>query len=102
MISCPPYSYFEEQNYDDRLTQETPSVPPADLMTLLRLSADLPLNGEVTPIMAFYMIRNHERAGELTMADLEQIKGELTGKIRCHGWGFPFRERAISTGLADA
>lgn len=57
-----------------------------DLMKLLDLSERLPLDGEITPIMALKIIRLHERYLELTLGDFEILKEDLKAKVRCYGY----------------
>ena len=92
MASCPPISQFEHQyqqssSYPQSSTQpgETTRLGSPELANLLDLSKTLQLDGEVTPVMAWSMILAHPRLLELRVEDFEIIKGDLSGKARCHG-----------------
>ena len=85
MMTCPPPSHVEKHP-DAPYPHQMPAVPNSDLMRLLSLSKDLPLEGEITPVIALHKIRSHPRFSELTLADFEAIKGELQTKTRCYGW----------------
>jgi hypothetical protein len=54
-------------------------------MKLLDLSARLPLDGEITPIMAWAMILRDENFRALNADELAALKGELLPKVRCYG-----------------
>lgn len=56
------------------------------LKNLLTLSLNLPLEGEITPIMAWVIIATHERFQELTLADFEMLGDDLNRVTRCYGW----------------
>ena len=64
---------------------QMPDVAVPDLMKLLDLSNRLPLDGEITPIMAWVMVLRDERVGELSGEDIGGIKEELLAKVRCYG-----------------
>jgi len=76
-------------------------------MKLLDLSQRLPLDGEITPIMAWTMIRGDARFGKLGKGDFEALKEALKPKVRCYGYVMLFHVRVllqsranISVGLA--
>jgi hypothetical protein len=56
-----------------------------DLMKLLDLSNRLPLDGEITPIMAWAKIIQDASFQSLTKDEIEVIKTELLAKVRCYG-----------------
>lgn len=56
-----------------------------NLRNLLDLSLKLPLEGEITPIMAWVLIASNERFHELTRADFTALGIELKRKTRCYG-----------------
>ena len=85
MATCPPESHILN-NPDDPYPCQMPDVTMPDLMRLLDLSNRLPLDGEITPIMAWAMVLREPRFGELTREDVEALKGDLTGKVRCYGY----------------
>jgi hypothetical protein len=62
-----------------------PDVKMPDLMKLLDLSNRLPLDGEITPIMAWAKILQDERFLELSKEDIEMVKVDLLAKVRCYG-----------------
>ena len=62
-----------------------PEIGMPDLVKLLDLSNRLPLDGEITPIMAWAGIHSHPRRDELTREDFEDLKQDLVAKVRCYG-----------------
>ena len=84
MATCPPVSYVEAHP-DEIYPNKMPDLCTGDLMKLLDLSNRLPLDGEITPIMAWVDIRSHPRFWELTVADFDALKEDLKAKIRCYG-----------------
>lgn len=56
-----------------------------DLNTLLDLSQNLNLHGEVTPVMAWGMVMAHPRFYEMHATDFQRVANELVGKVRCYG-----------------
>lgn len=84
MATCPPESHIAN-NPDDKYPHQMPDVAMPDLLKLLDLSNRLPLDGEITPIMAWAMILQDQRFKELTAVDVSSIKGELLAKVRCYG-----------------
>lgn len=67
-------------NVEDR------NILRANLKNLLDLSLKLPLEGEITPIMAWMIITTHERFNELTLADFDLLGDDLRRVTRCYGW----------------
>lgn len=84
MASAPPDSHIAN-NPGETYPHQMPDIAMPDLMKLLDLSNRLPLDGEITPIMAWVMVLKEPRLAELRKADFEGIKGELLGKVRCYG-----------------
>ena len=84
MVSCPPPSYIAT-NPTSPYEPTKPDLPNSDLMKLLSLSRNLPLDGEFTPVEALTYIRGHERYNELTIPDFEVLIENLRDKSRCHG-----------------
>lgn len=87
MATCPPQSYVdahpeEKSGYPHKM----PDLGMPDLMKLLDLSQRLPLDGEITPIMAWALVRGDERFGELGVQDFEGLKEDLKAKVRCYGY----------------
>lgn len=54
-------------------------------MKLLDLSAQLPLEGELTPVMAWMLLLQDSRVSQMTAHDFELVKADLAGKVRCYG-----------------
>lgn len=71
-------------NVDDR------AILMENLKSLLELSLKLPLEGEITPIMAWVIIATHDRFTELTLADFEVLGDDLKRVTRCYGWAPDF------------
>lgn len=84
MASCPPFSHID-RHPTEPYPHKVPDLPSADLFKLLNLSASLPLDGELTPVMALNMIRTHERYNELMDADFTALMVDLETKTRCYG-----------------
>jgi hypothetical protein len=85
MASCPPASHIMHkpgEAYGHRM----PDMKTPDLIKLLDLSAQLPLEGELTPVMAWMMLLRNSRVGEMTAHDFELVKADLAGKVRCYGY----------------
>ena len=85
MISCPPHSHIENHP-DVPYPHKAMDLPGSELMKLFQLSQTLPLEGEITPIIALNMIWNHPRFNEMTAEDLNNIREELRLKTRCYGY----------------
>lgn len=84
MATAPPESHIAS-NPQENYPHQMPDIAMPDLMKLLDLSNRLPLDGEITPIMAWAMILQDPRFAELTKGDVELIKGDLLAKVRCYG-----------------
>lgn len=89
MATCPPQSHIDEHP-DETYPNKMPELGTPDLLKLLDLSQRLPLDGEITPIMAWALIRGSERFGELRKDDFDGLKEDLKGKVRCYGYVLPF------------
>ena len=88
MFSCPPDRHYHE-NPNDEHYHELPDISNPELMKLLALSYDLPLNGEMAPVQALQIIRTHERARELTLQDFQSLTARLFKYMNCYGWVAP-------------
>ena len=88
MTTCPPQSHLIERP-DVEYPHQAPDMQAGDLLKLLDLSNRLPLDGEVTPVMAWAAILKHEDCGYLHAPDFAYIKNELLGKVRCYGYVLP-------------
>lgn len=84
MASAPPESHIAN-NPQEQYPHQMPDIQMPDLMKLLDLSSRLPLDGEITPIMAWVMVLQDQRFPELTKEDIALIKGDLHAKVRCYG-----------------
>jgi hypothetical protein len=84
MATCPPGSHIANHP-EEKYPHKMPEIGMPDLLKLLDLSNRLPLDGEITPIMAWAGIRNHPRSRELSKEDFEALRDELLAKIRCYG-----------------
>ena len=84
MASCPPEHHIAT-NPQESYPHQMPDIAMPDLMKLLDLSNRLPLDGEITPIMAWAMILQDQRLGELSKSDFEGMKANLLAKVRCYG-----------------
>jgi len=100
MATCPPQSHINDHP-EEKYPHKMPDIGPADLVRLLDLSNRLPLDGEITPIMAWASIRQHPRAQELTPKDFATMKEELKGKIRCYGFGAVLEEFEVRDALQN-
>lgn len=81
MATCPPHSHLIERP-DVKYPQKLES---GDLLRLLDLSNRLPLDGEITPVMAWSKLYQHEYFGYMSISDVEAVRDELLGKVRCYG-----------------
>ncbi|MBE7180287.1 MAG: hypothetical protein INR71_03600 [Terriglobus roseus] len=85
MATCPPESHIANHP-DEPYPHKVPDMGMTDLVKLLDLSNRLPLDGEITPVMAWASIYSHPRRDELTQADFEAMKVDLLAKVRCYGY----------------
>jgi hypothetical protein len=85
MATAPPEAHIVNCP-EEKYPHQMPDVKMPDLMKLLDLSNRLPLDGEITPIMAWAKIIQNENFGELLAEDIGLIKGELLAKVRCYGY----------------
>lgn len=99
MATAPPDSHIATCP-QDKYPHQMPDIATPDLMKLLDLSARLPLDGEITPIMAWAMILQDERFRELSKENIMLIKEELVAKVRCYGFGAVLEEFEVHDALA--
>lgn len=87
MCTAPPNSHIMNKPGEQYPFQMPPDMSSQSLAKLLDLSNRLPLDhqSEITPIMAWTALFKHERLNEMTAQDIEQIKAELSTKVRCYG-----------------
>jgi len=88
MATAPPDSHIANCP-QEKYPHQMPDITMPDLMKLLDLSNRLPLDGEITPIMAWAKIIQDESFGELSKEEIEVIKVELLAKVRCYGYDQP-------------
>jgi hypothetical protein len=91
MLSCPPFSHLvntPQVAYDPFVQLATP------LQRLLDLSRQLPIapDGEITPIMALDLLRQHPRYPEFDVADFRTLVADLAAMTRCYGFGAVLEE----------
>ncbi|KAF2013126.1 hypothetical protein BU24DRAFT_434247 [Aaosphaeria arxii CBS 175.79] len=98
MASCPPASHIATKTKED-YPHQMPDIQMPDLMKLLDLSNRLPLDGEITPIMAWAMILQDQKFHQLTAEDFSVLKGELLAKVRCYGFGAVLEEFEVRDAL---
>jgi hypothetical protein len=84
MATAPPDSHIAERP-EEQYPHQMPDIAMPDLMKLLDLSNRLPLDGEITPIMAWVKILQDEKFKYLSKEEIEAIKNELLPKVRCYG-----------------
>ncbi|KAL8714390.1 MAG: hypothetical protein Q9220_001723 [cf. Caloplaca sp. 1 TL-2023] len=94
MFSCPPDRHYHE-NPNDEDYHKLPDLPSPELMKLLALSYDLPLNGEMAPVQALQIIRSHDRASEITLRDFKSLTERLFKYMNCYGFGAVIAEYAL-------
>jgi len=85
MASAPPESHIANHPHE-KYPHQMPDIAMPDLLKLLDLSNRLPLDGEITPIMAWAMILQDQRFHELTADEIAIMKGDLLAKVRCYGY----------------
>ncbi|KAJ4372262.1 hypothetical protein N0V83_004036 [Neocucurbitaria cava] len=98
MATAPPDAHIANCP-QEKYPHQMPDVKMPDLMKLLDLSNRLPLDGEITPIMAWAKIIQDEKFRELSKEDIERIKEELLAKVRCYGFGAVLEEFEVSDAL---
>ncbi|KAF2467544.1 uncharacterized protein BDR25DRAFT_63524 [Lindgomyces ingoldianus] len=98
MASCPPESHIVNSP-QEQYPHQMPDIAMPDLLKLLDLSNRLPLDGEITPIMAWAMILQDHRFHELTTEDVVAIKNDLLAKVRCYGFGAVLEEFEVRDAL---
>ncbi|KAH3940532.1 hypothetical protein HBH64_056450 [Parastagonospora nodorum] len=98
MATAPPDSHIA-QCPEEKYPHQMPDITMPDLMKLLDLSNRLPLDGEITPIMAWAKIIQDANFQDLTKDEIEVIKTELLAKVRCYGFGAVLEEFEVSDAL---
>lgn len=98
MASCTPDNYPELGPLSTPLSSGHSSVSEVHALTksqfrrLLERSQQLDLDGEVTPVMVWDMIRNHQNFAELRTIDFEKIVEEFSGRVSCYEFGAVLEE----------
>jgi hypothetical protein len=100
MATAPPDSHIANHP-EEKYPHQMPDVAMPDLMKLLDLSARLPLDGEITPIMAWVMILKDQNFKTLTKEEIGAIKGELLAKVRCYGYVYLSFAQLASTDMSQ-
>jgi hypothetical protein len=87
MATAPPHSHIMTKPEEQYPFQMPTDLGSDGLVKLLDLSNRLPFDHytEITPVMAWTTVLQHERLAELTERDFQTIKAELAGKVRCYG-----------------
>ncbi|EFQ93195.1 hypothetical protein PTT_09502 [Pyrenophora teres f. teres 0-1] len=101
MATAPPDAHITNCP-EEKYPHQMPDVKMPDLMKLLDLSNRLPLDGEITPIMAWAKIIQNDNFRTLSKEDIELMKGELLAKVRCYGFGAVLEEFEVSDALMTA
>jgi hypothetical protein len=100
MATCPPASHIMNKP-GDPYGHRMPDLKAPDLMKLLDLSAQLPLEGELTPVMAWMLLLQDSRVSQMTAHDFELVKADLAGKVRCYGFGAVLEEFEVRDALSN-
>lgn len=87
MATCPSQKHLDEEPPDTEY-HAIPDVPIPELWKLLDLAQELPLHGELTPVQAVKMLKDHERFEELTEKDFSDLTKSLYEVTRCYGYVF--------------
>lgn len=85
MATCPPASHIKNKP-GEPYPHKMPELSAGALKSLLDASSKLPLEGEITPVMAWMMVLQNSRANEMTAQDFELVKADLGAKVRCYGY----------------
>ena len=67
-------------------------VPGADIQRLLNMSNSFQLEGEITPVQAWYRLKQHPRFQGLRQKQVEALKRMLFGTVKCYGFGSVMEE----------
>jgi hypothetical protein len=60
-------------------------IPAAGIERLLELSDTIPLEGELTPVQAWNVIRKHQHYNDMDFYRMEALKQALLAHVRCYG-----------------
>ncbi|OTA33818.1 hypothetical protein BTJ68_08102 [Hortaea werneckii EXF-2000] len=103
MATAPPHSHVMQKPAEKYPHQMPLDLGPDGLSKLLDLSNRLPFDRytEITPVMAWTTILRHERLRELTEADVQTVKEDLSTKVRCYGFGAVLEEFELDDALTN-
>ncbi|KAF2460098.1 hypothetical protein BDY21DRAFT_384491 [Lineolata rhizophorae] len=101
MATCPPGSHIAERPDEPYPHQMPDGLAMPDLLRLLDLSNRLPLDGEITPVMAWAQVLAHPRFAELTREDFATMRDDLGSKVRCYGFGAVLEEFEVRDTLSS-
>jgi len=90
MASAPPTQHVRDHpdvKYPHKIDDD---MAPGDILRLLDLSNRLPLDGEITPVMAWAMVINDGQFAAFKHDDFARIQENLMPKVRCYGYVYPF------------
>lgn len=60
-------------------------VPGADIERLLALSTSFQLQGEITPVQAWYRLKQHPRFSEISEAQIARLRQMMSNDVKCYG-----------------
>lgn len=60
-------------------------IPTVELDRLLQLSLSLDLNGELTPVQAWNLIKTHPSFSKMTPERLDALRAAIAEKTECYG-----------------
>lgn len=84
MATCPTESHLIQHPHV-QYPHKMPDMNAGDLLKLLDLSNRLPLDGEITPVMAWAFVLRDPRVHNLRKEDFLFMKTDLLAKVRCYG-----------------
>jgi len=100
MATCPPERHVIEHP-DIQYPHKMPELQASDLMKLLDLSNRLPLDWEITPVMAWVILLKDPRVAQLSAADFKTIENDLLAKVKCYGFGAVLAEFEVKDALEN-
>ncbi|KAL1969313.1 hypothetical protein VTN77DRAFT_9505 [Rasamsonia byssochlamydoides] len=71
-------------------------IPAVELDRLLQLSLALDLNGELTPVQAWNLIKTHHGFAKLTPDGLQALRAAVAEKVECYGFGAVIDEHDLA------
>ncbi|KAF3006080.1 hypothetical protein E8E13_011057 [Curvularia kusanoi] len=77
-------------------------VPAVGIERLLQLSTSIPISeGEVTPVQAWDVVRQHPDFATLDLARLEALMNTLRKAVKCYGFGAVIKQSAFDNALYE-